>query len=36
MGKRIVILQGFIKKSQQTRKKELQLARKRLKEAQNG
>jgi len=31
-GKRIVILHGFIKKSQKTPKKELDIARKRMKE----
>jgi phage-related protein len=34
MGRRIVILHGFIKKTQQTPAKELNLARKRLKEVQ--
>lgn len=36
VGRRIVILHGFIKKSQQTPDKELKLARKRLKEVQRG
>lgn len=36
VGRRIVILSGFIKKSQQTPDKELKLARKRLKEVQRG
>jgi len=35
VGQRIVILHGFIKKSQQTPQKELKLARKRLKEVLN-
>ena len=35
-GQRIVILHGFIKKTQQTPQKELTLARKRLKEVLNG
>jgi phage-related protein len=34
-GHRVVILHGFIKKSQKTPKKELALARKRLKEVQS-
>jgi len=34
-GRRIVILHGFIKKTQQTPQKELKLARKRLKEVLN-
>jgi phage-related protein len=34
IGRRIVILHGFIKKTQQTPAKELKLARKRLKEVQ--
>lgn len=34
VGRRIVILHGFIKKTQQTPDKELKLARKRLKEVQ--
>ena len=36
VGRRIVILHGFIKKAQQTPTKELKLARKRLKEVQHG
>ena len=36
IGRRIVILHGFIKKTQQTPAKELKLARKRLKEVQHG
>ncbi|MFY2610814.1 hypothetical protein HMPREF3069_05115 [Achromobacter xylosoxidans] len=36
VGRRIVILHGFIKKTQQTPQKELKLARKRLKEVLNG
>ena len=36
VGRRIVILHGFIKKTQQTPAKELKLARKRLKEIQHG
>lgn len=36
VGRRIVILHGFIKKTQQTPAKELKLARKRFKEVQNG
>ncbi len=36
VGRRIVILSGFIKKSQQTPSSELKLARKRLKEVQRG
>ena len=36
VGRRIVILHGFIKKTQQTPVKELKLARKRLKEVQHG
>jgi phage-related protein len=35
VGRRIVILHGFIKKTQQTPQKELKLARKRLKEVLN-
>ncbi len=35
VGQRIVILHGFIKKSQETPAKELKLARNRLKEIQN-
>lgn len=34
-GRRVVILHSFIKKSQKTPKKELAIARKRLKEVQN-
>ncbi|MDG0853477.1 type II toxin-antitoxin system RelE/ParE family toxin [Roseateles puraquae] len=36
VGKRIVVLHAFIKKSQQTPDSELKLARKRLKELQRG
>ncbi|MEO7478851.1 MAG: type II toxin-antitoxin system RelE/ParE family toxin [Lysobacteraceae bacterium] len=36
IGKRIVVLHAFIKKSQQTPDRELKLARKRLKELQDG
>jgi phage-related protein len=36
MGKRVVVLHAFIKKSQQTPDKELNLARKRLKEVMHG
>ena len=36
IGQRIIILHGFIKKTQQTPQKELKLARKRLKEVLNG
>ena len=36
VGRRIVILHGFIKKTQQTPAKELKLAHKRLKEIQHG
>ncbi|MFA7268715.1 MAG: type II toxin-antitoxin system RelE/ParE family toxin [Sterolibacterium sp.] len=36
IGRRIVILHGFIKKTQQTPPKELKIARKRLKEVQHG
>lgn len=36
IGRRIVILHGFIKKTQQTPAKELKLARKRLKEIHHG
>lgn len=36
MGRRIVILHGFIKKTQQTPAKELKTARKRLKEVHRG
>lgn len=36
VGRRIVILHGFIKKAQQTPSKELKLARKRLREVQRG
>ena len=35
IGRRIVILHAFVKKSQQTPDRELRLARKRLKELQN-
>ena len=36
MGKRVVVLHAFIKKSQQTPNKELNMARKRLKEVMHG
>ncbi|MGC2047582.1 MAG: type II toxin-antitoxin system RelE/ParE family toxin [Gallionella sp.] len=36
VGPRIVILHAFIKKSQQTPEQEIKLARKRMKEIQNG
>lgn len=36
LGKRVVVLHAFIKKTQQTPDRELRLARKRLKEIQNG
>ena len=36
MGKRVTVLHAFIKKTQQTPHQELKLARKRLKEIQNG
>jgi phage-related protein len=36
IGKRIVILHGFIKKTQETPPAELKIARKRLKEVQHG
>lgn len=36
IGKRVVVLHAFIKKSQQTPESELKLARKRLKEVQHG
>jgi phage-related protein len=36
VGKRVVVLHAFIKKSQQTPERELKLARKRLKEVKNG
>jgi phage-related protein len=36
MGKRVVVLHAFIKKSQQTPDKELNMARKRLKEVMHG
>lgn len=36
LGKRVVVLHAFIKKTQQTPDKELNLARKRLKEVLNG
>lgn len=36
VGKRVVVLHAFIKKSQQTPERELNLARKRFKEVQNG
>jgi phage-related protein len=36
VGRRIVVLHGFIKKAQQTPPKELKIARKRLQEVQRG
>ena len=36
LGKRVIVLHAFIKKSQQTPERELKLARKRLKELQDG
>ena len=36
VGQRVVILHAFIKKSQQTPEQEIKLARKRMKEIQNG
>ena len=36
VGKRFVVLHAFIKKTQQTPERELKLARRRLKEIQNG
>ena len=36
VGKRVVVLHAFIKKTQQTPERELKLARRRLKEIQNG
>jgi phage-related protein len=36
VGKRVVVLHAFIKKTQQTPERELKLARKRLKELQDG
>jgi phage-related protein len=36
VGKRVVILHAFIKKSQETPDRELKLARKRMKEVSNG
>ena len=36
VGKRIVVLHAFIKKSQQTPDRELKLARRRMKELQDG
>jgi len=36
IGKRVIVLHAFIKKSQQTPDSELKLARKRLKEVQHG
>jgi phage-related protein len=35
VGRRVIILHGFVKKSQETPDRELKLARKRLKEIQN-
>ena len=36
VGQRVVILHAFIKKTQETPEQELKIARKRMKEAQNG
>jgi len=36
VGRRVVVLHAFIKKSQQTREHELKIARKRMKEIRNG
>jgi len=36
VGKRVVVLHAFIKKTRQTPDRELKLARKRLKELQDG
>jgi phage-related protein len=36
LGKRVIVLHAFIKKTHQTPDKELKLARKRLKELQHG
>lgn len=36
VGKRVVVLHAFVKKTQQTPDKELKLARKRMKELENG
>ena len=36
VGRRVIVLHAFIKKSQQTPDHEVKLARKRLKEVQNG
>ena len=36
VGKRVIVLHAFIKKTQQTPDRELKLARKRLKEMQDG
>jgi hypothetical protein len=36
VGKRVVVLHAFIKKSQETPDRELKLARKRMKEVSNG
>ena len=36
VGKRVVVLHSFLKKTRQTPERELKLARKRLKEIQNG
>jgi phage-related protein len=36
MGRRVIVLHAFIKKTQQTPDRELKLARKRLKELQDG
>ncbi|MDP2155749.1 MAG: type II toxin-antitoxin system RelE/ParE family toxin, partial [Sulfuricella sp.] len=36
VGRRVIVLHAFVKKSQQTPDHEIKLARKRLKEIQNG
>lgn len=36
VGRRVIVLHAFVKKSQQTPSQEVKLARKRLKEVQNG
>jgi phage-related protein len=36
VGRRVIVLHAFIKKSQQTPDREVKIARKRLKEIQNG
>ncbi len=36
VGQRVVVLHGFIKKSQVTSKRDLEIARRRMKEVRNG